>query len=185
MTWTAEDFANAIGEFRRTMRGLVRRVKVDLTDAGGFWRVLGHTLFDPTDREGRDVANYPGIGIAARPPVDAGAEAIVVNVGGQNNPAIVATRDEATRAKVDDVATDETAIYNSSARVHVKVDGSIEARTHAGTASQLVTMDDFNALIGILNGAGTGAATAIPAAIAAYQGAHPTWPDGTKKFGAE
>lgn len=147
--YTAEDFAQMIGTFRRQVAGLVRRMTVKLSD-GGVWQVAGHLLFD-NQREAPPAENYPGIGFVARPPANASAEVIVVNVGGQNQPAIVASRDEATRAKVADVVADEAAAYNTLSRVHVKADGTIEARTHAGNAVSLATKADLQALRDYVN----------------------------------
>lgn len=144
MKWTAEDFAREIGEFRRRVAGVARRLTVRMTESG-VWMLAGHILFDDV-RETREVELWPGIGFFARPPRGDTAEAVVLNLGGQNNPAIVATRDEATRTKVDDLAEDETALFNSAARVHVKANGTIEARTHTGTAVALATKADVDAL---------------------------------------
>lgn len=183
MTWSVQDFAEAAGVFRREMAGAVRRFVIGRSD-GGVWQVLGHLLFDPTKRETKDVENYPGIGIFARPPNGSG-EGIVVQAGGPNNPAIVATRDEATRAKVNDIDADESTLYNSLARVYVKKDGTVEIRTHAGVALALPTMADFLGIISIMASCGAGSATAVPVTLANYQAAHPTWPDGTKKLKGE
>lgn len=183
---TAEDFANAIGEFRREMAGKIRRMVIGRSN-GGIWQALGHALFDATKREAPDVENYPGIGIFARPP-DRQGEAIVVQVGGPNNPAIIAARDEATRAKVDAIAADETTIYNAEARVYLKHDGTIEARTHAGVAVKLCTLADAQAMRADLNnhshlyippGSGGGAPIATTGNPAV------TAPVGTSKFKAE
>lgn len=136
MKYTAEDFANQIGEFRRKMAGMVRRMVVKLSD-GGVWQVAGHLLFEG-QREAPPAENYPGIGFAARPPAGTSAEAIVVQVGGANQPAIVGLRDEATRAKVSDIAANETAAYNSLVRAYLKASGTIELRTHAGVAQPTI-----------------------------------------------
>lgn len=142
MKYTAEDFANQIGEFRRKMAGMVRRMVVKLSD-GGVWQVAGHLLFEG-QREAPPAENYPGIGFAARPPAGTSAEAIVVQVGGANQPAIVGLRDEATRAKVSTIVADEAVVYNSVARVYVKADGTIEIRSHAGAAVALATKADVD-----------------------------------------
>lgn len=144
MRYTAEDFAQQIGEFRRKVAGMVRRMSVKLTD-GGLWQVAGHLLFD-NQRETVTPENFPGIGFAARPPSGTSAEAIVVQVGGSNQPAIVALRDEATRAKVNAIVADEAVVYNSVARVYVKADGTIEIRSHAGAAVALATKADVDAV---------------------------------------
>lgn len=129
MRWTAEDFAEMIGSFRRQLFGIVRRMSVKLTE-GGVWQVAGHLLFD-NQRETRNPENYPGIGLAARPPTSDAVEAIVVNVSGQNQPAIVGLRDEVTRAKVADLNADETALYNSLVRLQATLAGLIVLRAHA------------------------------------------------------
>lgn len=185
MTWTPADFAQEIGSFRRELRGLVRRMVVNLTDAG-VWRVLGHALISPTDREGRDVENYPGIGFAARPPAGLG-EAIVIQVGGANNPAIVASRDEATRANVADLIADEAVMYNSTVRVHMKADGTVEIGTHGGTMKRLAFLEDVQAVRDDLHehehsyvGGGTGSGTLVTTG-----GPSVTAPVGTSKLKAE
>lgn len=184
MRYTAEDFAIQVGAFRRQMAGLARRMLVTLT-GGGVWQVIGHVLFD-SQRETRQVENYPGIGFAARPPKGTtSAEAVVIQLGGQNNPAIVATRDEAARAKVADIVENESTAYNTVARVHVKADGSIEARTHAGVALELATKADLEFLLAKITsnaGAGIGFGAALNADLV---GASPSWPRGTKKLKGE
>lgn len=178
---TAEDFANAIGSFRREMAGIARRMLVGRSD-GGIWQAVGHLLLDNVTREAPDVPHFPGIGIFARPPDGGDAELIVLQVGGPNGKASIAARDEATRAKVNDVAADESALYNSLARVYVKADGTVEVRAHNGAALSLPTMADFNALLTIMSTCGAGASTALPLTLSNYQAAHPSWPDGTKKL---
>jgi len=148
MKYTAQDFAEMIGSFRRQFGGLIRRMSVKLT-TGGVWQVAGHLLFD-NRREAPPAENYPGIGFSARPPANDSAEAIVVQVGGSNQPAIVATRDEATRAKVADIVVDEAVVYNSVARVYVKADGTIEIRTHGGAAARLALKSDVDAVAAFL-----------------------------------
>ncbi len=60
--------------------------------------------------------------------------------------------------------------------VTLLVDDSVEIRSVSGTAHALPTKADFDGIISIMNSAGTGSATALPAAVASYQSAHPTWP---------
>lgn len=187
--WTAEDYAEQIGEFRRQLFGSIRRMAISLT-SGGIWQAVGHLLFDGV-KETREIELWPGIGFFARPPRGSeSAEAIVVNAGGQNNSAIIATRDEATRQLVDDVADDEAAMFNTLARVHVQDDGTIEARTHAGTAKRLATVEDLEALrdkiIAWIPVASDGGA-ALKTALTALFGTAPNfeWPDGTTKLKGE
>lgn len=130
--WTAEDFANAVSGFRRQIAGMARRMVVTLS-SGPAWQVLGHTTFGTT-REAPNVEAYQGIGFASRPAAGtSSAEAIVLNVGGPNNPAIVATRDEALRsASAGDLEDDEAAVFNTTARVRVRKDGTIEIASISG-----------------------------------------------------
>lgn len=184
MKYTAEDFANQIGEFRRKMAGMVRRMVVKLSD-GGVWQVAGHLLFEG-QREAPPAENYPGIGFAARPPAGTSAEAIVVQVGGANQPAIVGLRDEATRAKVSTIVADEAVVYNSVARVYVKADGTIEIRTHAGAAVTLCKHSDMVSLktafanwVVVPNDGGAALKTLLTTLI------ETGWPFGTTKLKGE
>ena len=180
MRWTAEDFAQAASAFRREMAGAIRRMMIGAAP-GSIWQLVGHYLFDTTKQETRDAPYFHNIGTFARPPANNGsAEAIMMQVGGANGPAIVATRDEATRAKVDDIAADESTLYNSQSRVYVKADSTIEARSHGGTAKELAFNDALKLLIDTIKGAASG--NAIPGAVAA---AFPADPTGTAKFKAE
>lgn len=135
--WSAEDYAEAIGAFRREFAGAFRRMLVTRSDTGT-WQTRGHTIFDPTKPETREIEVYSGIGFFARPPDGGNGEAVVAQVGGPNNPAIIATRDESTRALVNDLGADEAAAYNSKARVHVTAGGTVDLRTHAAPATDFL-----------------------------------------------
>src|SRR5690242_18110517 len=120
--------------------GAIRKLVIALTDKA-IWQVVGVLMPDGPEVFRAEV--FGGIGHAARPPSGVQAEAIAAMVADANVPVIVAVRDEQTRAaSVADLAADETATYNTLARLHVKADGKIEARTHGGTAKQLLTLDD-------------------------------------------
>ena len=129
MKWTAEEFAQQIGGFRRQLAGIVRRMAVKVTE-GGVWQVAGHLLFDG-QRETVPAENYPGIGLAARPPASDAVEAVVVQIGGQNQPAIVGLRDEATRAKVSDLVADEAALYNTLVQIEQLADPAFKVEIEA------------------------------------------------------
>jgi len=107
--------------------GLARKFSVALTD-GTLWQIVGHVLFDATTPETKNVENYSGIGFYARPPAgSASAEAVTVNIGGASTPAIVATRDEATRQhSAGDLEPNESCIFNGLARIRVRNDGIVE-----------------------------------------------------------
>lgn len=107
----------------RDALGMIRRMAITLTD-GAFWQVVGHLLFDGVTREPKQVEPYTGVGFYSRPAPGSNAEAIVVHVGGAQNPAIVATRDEDLRKKVfpssAPMGQDEAAAFNTQAVMHVK-----------------------------------------------------------------
>lgn len=170
MAWSAQDFAEMAGGFRRELAGIVRRMTVSRSGTG-IWQLAGHLLLDGLKRETREVENYSGIGIYARPPDNGSAEGIAVNVGGPNNPALIAMRDEGTRTKVDDIAPDESTLYNSQARIYVKADGTVEVRTHAGVAVSLALKSDVAGFVTTFNGhlhtsGGSGSPTSIPTTTA-------------------
>lgn len=134
------------------LRGMVRRMAITAT-AKVLWRLAGFKQADGTT-EKTDVENFSGIGFFARPPSGGSAECIVINVGGALSPAIVATRDEATRAAVaGNLADDETCVHNSQAVIIIKANGTIEARSAVGAAGALATLADLDALRSAIDGA--------------------------------
>lgn len=153
---------------KRSLRSMVRRLAVVATSRV-LWQLTGVRNLDGTT-EALSVEVFPGIGFYARPPAGSKPEAVVVNVGGANAPAIVATRDEQTRKAVADLAEDEAAMFNSTGGVFVKADGTIEARSVAGTAVALATKADVDNLkawlvahthAGVTTGVGTSAVAAL------------------------
>lgn len=139
-----KDHAAATDPVLRRLLGAARRMAVGVTGRA-IWQVIGYKSA-ATGNETAVAEVFPGIGIYARPPSGGRAEAIVLNVGGADHPVVVALRDEATRRIAADVAEDETALYNSTAVVHVKADGTIEARSIGGSAAALATKSDIDAL---------------------------------------
>lgn len=152
MSYTAEEFAEMIGAFRREVAAVAKRMVVSLS-SGPAWQMLGHTVFNKR-REAPNVEAYQGIGFASRPPAGSkSAEGIVIAVGGVNNPALVATRDEAVRAaSAGDLEDDEAAVFNTTARVRVKKDGTVEITSIGGVALRLATYDDVKAIRDDLDG---------------------------------
>lgn len=125
--------------------GMVRRMAIQTT-ARALWQLIGYRNPDGTN-ETMPVEQFSGIGFYARPSAAGKPEAIVVMVGGPTSPAIVATRDEATRARMaDGLAADETAVFNSQAIVVVKANGTVEIRSKDGVAVPLATKADVDAL---------------------------------------
>lgn len=165
---SSERFAEATNPAKRSMRSMVRRLAIVATSRV-LWQLTGVRTLDG-DTEAVTVEVFPGIGFYARPPSTSKPEAVVVNVGGANAPAIVATRDEQTRKAVADLAVDEAAMFNSQAIVHVKADGTIHARSAGGAALPLATKADVDSLrtwliahthAGVTTGVGVSAVAAL------------------------
>jgi hypothetical protein len=143
------ELADLLDPLRLRVAAIVRRVVVTLTSKVS-WQVKG---FDsPAGTNVFSAEIFPGIGFYARPPAKGGkVEAVVVNVGADaGTPAIVGTRDEATRAAVDAAIggfkDDESGVFNTKSIVRVKADGTIEARSIGGAAVALATKADVDAL---------------------------------------
>jgi phage gp45-like len=165
-----------------SIKGMIRRMIISTTTKV-LWRLDGFKFPDGTT-ERSDVENFAGIGFYAKPPSNSKAEAIVVNVGGASSPAIVATRDEATRQAVaGNIAADETSVHNSKAVIHIKANGTVEIRSALGVALPLATLADLDALKAVFAACvivPTDGGAAIKAAIAA------NWdPTGTTKLKGE
>jgi hypothetical protein len=170
---TSEDFAEETSPFRRFVRGMIRRVKVTLSE-GSKWQVLGGKG-GKGGPETFEAEPFTGVGFYSRPPASGGnPEAIAVAFGGNAAMAIVGTRDEATRQAVaGNLDDDETMTFNTSTIVYHRKNGTLEIRAPNGTAIALPTLADYNALRLAFNGhqhfvntAGTAAAqsgtTAVP-----------------------
>lgn len=143
---TVDDFRYQTSHDRRAALAQARRMAVTLTSSS-IWQVTGHLLLDNRTPETRQPDAYNGIGFYARPHQGSQAEAIVLFIGGPENPVVVATRDEALRAAVADLDEDETAMFNRSTIVLCKKDGTVEIRSPSGTAHKLVTVEQHNDLV--------------------------------------
>lgn len=128
---TSRDFAQDTDPVTLQLRGMVRRMAITLTTKA-LWQLAGYLLPDGT-QETLTAEPFVGIGIYARPPSSTQPQAIVVMVGGAKAPAIIAVRDEATRAAVAGaIAQDETMLFNSTTCAHVTADGHVDLRAAAG-----------------------------------------------------
>lgn len=179
------DHAAEISPKARDMLGRIRRMVVSVT-ARALWQVVGHKLFDGTT-ETRDAEVFSGIGFYSRPPSSGKPEAIVVFPGGAGNPIVAATRDEKTRQAIaGELAEGETAVYNASAIVFLRANGTIEIRSAGGTAQALATKADLDALIAAFN---AHVHVYIPGTLATVPTAVPTTPasssTGTTKLRGE
>lgn len=166
-------------------RGAIRRMAVTLTSQV-LWQLAGFRMPDQS-REAFNAEVFGGIGIYARPPDSTQPEAIVLMVGDAKAPAIVAVRDEATRAAVAGaLKADETMVFNSEVCMHATADGHVDLRAASGAASVqpmilgtsyrtaedtlLTALGTFATAIGALNPAtSAGAATTLVAAISTFQ----------------
>jgi phage gp45-like len=160
----------------RALIGAIRRMVVTVTSRA-LWQVTGYEIDGTTETQ--QAEPFSGIGFYARPAASGKPEAIVVSAAGAKSPAIVATRDEKTRAAVaGGLAADEAIVFSSAAVVHVRANGTVEIRTPGGSAVPLATLADvqalreaFNSHVHVLTiaaapgsgGTGTAAPTATPA----------------------
>jgi hypothetical protein len=192
MTWRGpQEHANETDPEARSLRGMIRRALIGLTQAGGvaagIWQVLGPKFEGKRDTQQAEA--WQGIGFASRPRAGHG-EAIVVAVGAAGKatggaPAIVATRDEGLRQLAAAVlGEDETATFNSKATVAITAGGAIEARSIGGTAHDLALKADVQAIRGAITTAINALTAAVQpspelAALAAALDAIVTWPVGT------
>ena len=138
-----------IGKAATTVRFTIRRMIVKVTTKA-LWQVLG-----AIGEDDKDLPVFSGIGAYSRPP-DSGTnpEVIVLKIGGKTaHPVIVATRDEDMRlaiAAIRDLAPDESAIFNRSARVHVKSDGTVLVDDGTGAVELALKsdVDDLETFLG-------------------------------------
>ena len=107
--------------------GTIRRMVVAFTNKV-LWQLTGARM--PGGVETRQAEVFSGIGFFARPPSSGKPEVVTANLGSDASATVVvATRDEATRAKsAGQLAEDETAAFTSKAIAHIKADGTIELR---------------------------------------------------------
>lgn len=182
-----------LDQIRHLIRPLATRVAnvaaravVQMVDDSMKLQLLQLTVLQGEVIDGAE--HFQSYGIAGVPP--AGSEALVVFPGGdRSHPLVFAVTHRGSRPTGGEPG--EMTVYNglTGAKLMFTKDGDIVATPAAGRkmlvddgsgAAALPTMADFNGIISIMNAAGTGAATALPAAVASYRAAHPTWPDGTK-----
>lgn len=159
---TSKDWRDLTSAQAREIAGKVRRMAVSVTNVlagagtatASFWQVVGHLLLDNATKETADAEVFSGVGFYARPPAGANAEAIVAFPGGPANPAIVASRDEATRKKVAGAAQqDETFVYNSQVAIRFTASGLIQAYLVGGPVPvPLALKSDVDAAITAHNG---------------------------------
>jgi hypothetical protein len=140
---SVEELARITDPVERQRTGMIRRFAIKVTSRV-LWQLLGYKIDALV--ETLQAEPFTGIGFYARPPRDGRPEAIAVNVGGTGSPAIVATRDERTRARmVPNMEEGEAAMYGDRTIVWAR-QNTIEARLADGTAVPLATLEDVRAL---------------------------------------
>ena len=165
---TVKELAQATDPLRARVAGAIRRMAITLT-AKTLWQLTGF-LFPDGTRETTQAETFLGIGFHARPSTTGKPEAIVVMVHDAQNPVVIAVRDEKTRAAIAGaLAANETAMFNDTSLVHIKGDGTIDARSSGGTAVPLATKADIDALKAwiathVHGGSGTPPTTTPPSA---------------------
>lgn len=202
MTWrSSSDFSKETSPLWRFVRGLVRRVEVTFARTG-IWQVRGQRAGASGGGvdETFDADLFPGVGFFARPSGSAATEAVTVAAGGTGATMIVATRDEATRAKWDaQVPAGTTATFNEVVGMVVKPDGTVAVKLLNGTEIALALKLDLDILRSALTSAtiaaGAGGAAAVvaacdaqvPGAVAALTPPRATtpWPIGTAVLKAQ
>ena len=187
---TADDLAQISQHLLRPLHvriaNLAGRGTVQLVDDAGKLQTLqiGDIPGGPYD----GCEHVQPFGFASVPLAGADTAVVVFPNGDRRHPLIVAVGDRRYRPTGGDPGT--VTVYNhTGASMTITKDGDIVARPASGRkmlvddgsgAAALPTMADFQGLITIMSTCGAGPATALPATLANYQAAHPTWPDGTK-----
>lgn len=143
---SVEQYRNEIGPQHRGTVGSLRRMSIGHS-SGVRWQVVGHRLVDSKTRETRDVEVFPNPGFFSRPRHDdLTAEAIVLFIAGSDHPVIIAGRDEAARAAAAALELDETCMFNSSTRIIIKQNGTVEISTLGGNPRPLAFKSDVDDL---------------------------------------
>jgi phage gp45-like len=144
---TIEEARQQFSHGARIILNMVRRMAVTVTSRP-FWQVVGNLLLDNVTKETRNAEPFTGIGFYSRPAANSNPEAIVVNIGGAaENPVIIATRDEKTRAKFANINQDETIVFNSRVSVLLTKDDKVAITAHNITGLRnLAFQDELNDL---------------------------------------
>lgn len=141
---TTDEVRDRTSPESRGSLGALRLFAVGVTSiAGGIWELIGHKMQDARTRETRRAPNFSGIGFYARPHPGAKTDAFAGFVGGSQNPVIVATRDEATRARVANIAPDETAMFNTLAIAVCRNGGTFEVKAPGGTPQRTMLGETY------------------------------------------
>ncbi len=142
------------GKATNTLRNMARRMDLAAT-SGALWGLEGFT--DGDGNVERDEAeNFSGVGFYSRP-VEGAGEAVIVKVGADSgHPAVVATRDQAALAALEDVIGEvgagETVVFNRRALLWVRADGQVHVGAIGGSVKRLATEDHVHPVSGLTAG---------------------------------
>jgi phage gp45-like len=175
----------------RRLTGAIRRMAVAVTSKV-LWQLVGYKVDAVV--ETLLAETFPGVGVYARPPAGSKPEAVVVFIAGAKSPAVIATRDEKTRAAMaGGIGEDETMLFNSQACVHIN-GAAVEVRSANGTAVELATKADLVRLADVFRSwtpvaldGGLSLKTLLTAIVGATMVEKPaaTWPVGTSVLKGE
>jgi len=142
------------------VKAMIRRMTV-IASSLGLWTLEGYR-----SEQDEGVPVFSGIGFYSRPGPNGDPEVVLVKIGGKTaHGVVVATRDETLRrtlTAIKDMLEDETAMFNSKARVHIKADGTVLIDDGSGAVELALKSDNaaiISAIAGAAVSAGDGGAT--------------------------
>lgn len=152
---TARELAQITSPLLAKVHGMVRRMSVSISKQLHAWQVTGVKMVNGDEVFRADV--FSGVGFVSRPPLTGKPEAIVVMAsGGVDGAALVGARDLKTAQAVVREVTGREYLEpgealnftapNGGAVVYMKADGTTEVRSSTGTAVELATKADVEAL---------------------------------------
>jgi hypothetical protein len=140
-----QDHAKETGETLRSLRGMVRRLAITLTD-GVLWQLLGQRGGQGGD-EVIHLEVFPNIGFYSRPPKTGKPEAIAVAIAAAaKGRVVVGTRDLKTLKEIEaelpggKLDENETVIYCGAVFIHLRANGTVEIRTPGGGSVNPVSL---------------------------------------------
>jgi phage gp45-like len=146
MTWSTR--AAKLERLLGRLGGMIRRMRY-LSSSSGFWQVEGVSAEEGSPETEPPLEVFHGVGFVTRPKNGSDAEVIVAKIGGASgHKVVIASRDREQEFTLDD--DDECAVFNSTAVVYFKKDGTIEARSRAGAAVALALKSDVDAIKQVL-----------------------------------
>lgn len=161
---TLADLTKLLRPLRNALANMVARAVVQLVNDAGGIQIMQLSVLEGETREG--VERFQEYGFTSAP--RAGAEAVVLFVGGRRDHGLVVAVDD-RRYRVKGLADGEVALYNDAgARVHLKADGTIEAGA-GGTVNAVALANLVASELSALKSAISGAAVVAGDGGAAFK----------------